>query len=318
MGLFNRSEKTTGRSRRTTKTPEPEFEFSLAQAAKIFGIAAWVFTILFVGAGWYWGVPYLEDRVAANDRSPLLIEFSHDLVPVENIEHHLTQLALGAAYSSVEMSGGAAEILRTEDMAVQRVRDVMAGTGWFEPGVKVHRDLVKRDGSLVDRFFIDGPFRQPFALVRHGGLDHLVDEHGIVLPPRYPAEDNVDVLIRLEGVRSAAPSVGQAWPGGDVEDGLGLIAFLQERNPLWLDQVAAVEVSNFDGSHKNRNRPRLVIKSINDLEIGWGRAVGREGGIEHSADDKLRLIDLDFMQRKMLGHTTGMLMVNLNPSTIDR
>ena len=304
----NKKKKKSSRGRK--KKPSSGASFNLADVRPILMVFGWMVAVVVVSAGWITGRPHLISYVESNDQHPVLIEFSAEVVSVEGLEEELVQRALAAARRDAV---GASD----QQALVQRVRDAMAATGWFAEGIQVRFDFVRHEGETVHRMFVDGDFRHPAAMIRYEGLDHVVDETGVRLPLAYRAGD-VDLLPTLLGVHAARPDIGVRWPGADVGDGMSLVRYLNHEQPEWWDEVRTIDVTNFDGSGRSSGAPRLVLTSHDGFDIGWGRAIGQEGGIEIPAHEKLALLNDDFRVRRQLGHPQGMLMVNHRLMTLDR
>jgi len=322
-----------GGSRRSSKparggggSGEPRFTFRTL--GRGLGVAAWILVPILLAVGWGRGGPRLAEHVRASTDVPVEVVFPQGLAAVRMLEDDLVAEALAAARAPMRSAvagldtGGAAGYRGI----TRRVREAMLATGWFDPEQLVVRlDLVavepieeESDPGLRRRIEIDGPCRTPAAMVRHGAYDYVIDAEAVRLQPQYtPGQvDSLIAIIRADP--RGVPEIGRAWTDPGVRDGLDLIRYLESRDPPWLEDVAAVGVSNHDGRHRYGGRPRLVLVSDDGLEIGWGRAVGTEAGIELPADEKIRMITADYEERGRLGHEQGLLMVNTSPATLDR
>ena len=74
------------------------------------------------------------------------------------------------------------------------------------------------------------------------------------IPPGQHAKPIHYVLI--DGVRRAAPPVGQKWPGEDLADGLRLVSMIVERP--WANEVTVVDVRNH-ARRISRDEPQLRL-----------------------------------------------------------
>lgn len=172
---------------------------------------------------------------------------------------------------------------------------------------------------VVDRVTVRARWRQPVALVRHNGRDHVVDADGVLLPMSYAAGE-VDMLPVLTGVPSDPPTrPGEAWSGRHVREGLTLLrylAMLPGADRHWLREIAGIDVSNVDGH--NGYQPRLSLLARGGYRIAWGRAVGDEKGIEQPAAAKVEMLDGFFLQRPRITDPNVVVRVNIPVLTFDR
>lgn len=141
--------------------------------------------------------------------------------------------------------------------SLERTQSALANTGWFADGPWLKRF---ENGVVV----VSGVWRVPAAAVRTPSGDRLVATGGEVLAPLYPQGRSRMPII--SGVRAAEPSLGEAWPGGEVQAGLALLAFL--RPMPGFDHIASVDVSQFVSSK------RLSLVTISGGRILWGGPPG--------------------------------------------
>jgi hypothetical protein len=156
-------------------------------------------------------------------------------------------------------------------------REALLRSGWFE---EVRQ--VRRTGG--DEVEVDGVWTTPFAVVREGGYDHLIDLHGRLLPRCYRPGTTPRSLIRIESASQPRPAeYGTPWPGDDVQAALA-VARLVDSRP-WRPQVAWIDLSEVpkDGCIRLRTSRACAIR--------WGRAPGREGASEVPARQKLEYLD---------------------------
>lgn len=252
----------------------------LASLAGALGPVATVLLFLaLVVAAWV-GVPRLERRLAADPAAR--IEQVRIEWPGES----------GATWLPEEFQSALTALARR---ALERDRDpfstsaleaaarALLETGWF------HRlDAVAREpGGIV---VVRGAWRVPAAVVRHGGLDHLVASGGELLPPTYlPGASGQKVILGVsmppprEGTR---PACGRVWAAGtgEIAAALELLAFMGDRP--WRDQVAGIDVSEY------ARRKRLTITTVFGNRIDWGGAPGDAIPGEQPAYYKLRRLDV--------------------------
>jgi hypothetical protein len=262
------------------------------------------------GVGWTYAKPYLVGYTNAHFDAPADIRFTDDLPAVEGLRDELSRTVFSnvAADPLGEIARDSLDALRLE----------LLMTGWFDHGtLRIRRDLQKNEqGEIRDTVIIDGPFRKPFALVRAGQFDYLVDEHSTRLPVTYPRA-SVTVIPVMTGVRGPVPEIGELWAGRDLTDGIGLLKYLNRKQPGWLKQVREIDVSNASGS--NERSPRLVLVTPDGCRIGWGRSVGEEAGIDIPARDKIQLLDEYAKSRQgKIGDPLGLLRVDLPLMTVEK
>ncbi len=140
--------------------------------------------------------------------------------------------------------------------AVAGAQEALAATGWFDDsrgGVRV----VRGDDGVVR---VHGAWRVPRAAVRVGDTDYLVAASGELLQPMYKRDGSGFKVIL--GVSHARPEHGKPWLGGDVQEGLTLLAFLSGMPGY--QQVYGVDVSEFV------NGSQLVIVTDQGNRIIWG------------------------------------------------
>ena len=162
---------------------------------------------------------------------------------------------------------------------------------------------------------LDLVFRKPvmaLSLVKQGVI--LLDKQGVVLPAtdvrkdfldniiqfNY-AETLVDQVIQRGGKHPAQIAQGQVWEDSRIADSLQLAAFLTAQDdarnrPRRLFRL--IDAAN--------DPNRLIVRTVEDLWIWWGRAPGHELPGEPKADTKWRLL----MEWLQLHGQSGKLDVN--------
>jgi len=304
--------KTSGGARKSpaVKSAEPRFGWTQARGFVI----AFAVVVGLAGAayGWWVGEPYLIDYVNAHHSAQFEVRFTDQPVAVEGVRDQLVRTVL-------ENISDEAIGTHSKD-SLRSARQALTATGWFDPKrLQLRRDLVS-DGESPsgahDVIIVDGVFRRPFALVRYGRNDHLIDEFGRRLPPTYDV-DTVDALPVISGCRAQPPNVGEIWEGKDLCDGIELLRYLLKVGPAWLSQVRQIDVSNAAGGR--RGQPRLVLITDRGYRIAWGRAVGEEGGIDQPPIDKIRVLNEYAKQRSgRVGDPLGLLRIDQPLATLDR
>ena len=274
--------------------------------------------LLTLGAGvWAWWryqpIDLLRGMVAQRQgqRVDLAeIVFEQPVVGVQGVR----QTLLDKAYAVARLNPYDRDALRA-------IQTMLVESRWMEDStIRVTRDLTSAvvDGrsKRIDRITIHGEFRHPFALIRRGDSDYVVDGSGTRLPVEYAA-NQVEALPAIINTSGPVPQIGEMWRGGDITDGLLLIRYLRAQNREWIRQVRGIDVQNWDG--RDRNRARLELLTDRGYRIAWGRAVGQEAGIEHPAAHKVQALDAYYLTRgKVIGSPQGTLYINQPLLTQDR
>ncbi len=159
--------------------------------------------------------------------------------------------------------------------ALQRALARLENCGWYSAVSQVRR---ASSGEVQ----VVGEFAVPFALVVDGAGDHLIDQHGRLLPRTYAA-GTAPRFPRLIGNREARPArPGMRWTGADLDAGLSLARIIDQQR--WRDQIEAIDVSDY--AHEGQ----LRLLTTNGCSILWGCAPGEETPAEVSAPQKLRYL----------------------------
>ncbi|MCD4823073.1 MAG: hypothetical protein K8S55_00560 [Phycisphaerae bacterium] len=148
---------------------------------------------------------------------------------------------------------------------------------WIASVDEVRR--IRKAGENRGAIRVRVKFRQAIARVRYKRKSYFVDSGGVVLPydevPQWEAyvggrkrnyifEDAVPRSVQvsakhyivIEGVRTAAPVVGQRWDAADLQEGLKLVKLLRTRK--YVNQIAMVDVRNH-GLRVSNTDPELRI-----------------------------------------------------------
>ena len=179
------------------------------------------------------------------------------------------------------------------DLLVQTA-DKLRKNPWVAKVNQVRRVYGDRPGDTLE---VDCEYRAPIALVKWGEFYWLVDNEGYVLPEQFK-EDTLDKIavgrdgrtsIRvIEGVHQAPPDSGKKWAGADLAAGLELVKLFYGK--LFLDEVTAVDVTNFAGRVK-RADPQVVLDTRYGTQIWWGRPLNtKDFFVEVPAARKLEIL----------------------------
>lgn len=189
------------------------------------------------------------------------------------------------------MSPGVADELRSQVAAVvrgspmdnaglQRAAQQLSINPWIKRVSRVERNA---NGTIV----LAATYREPLALVYHGGKFKLIDTDSILLPLEYDLASAKKVLLPIiSGVTTPPHMVGRPWPGEDTAAGVALVKLLQ--GEPYLGQIEAFDVSQRDA----RNRVTMWLKTHNGM-VRWGLPPTDSRPIEpDSATKKIRLATL--------------------------
>lgn len=162
--------------------------------------------------------------------------------------------------------------------AVRAVGEAMVASGWFDGPPRV-----ERGGPSELR--ISGQWRVPAAAVRTGDKEILVGWDGRPMPVVYDRVGSSGMLFISGAIDEPVmlapgkPDCAKAWPGGDVQSGLELLALLAKQP--YAKQVAGVEI----GRHKDEKS--LEIVSRDGGRIVWGGRPAKPLMGEASTEAKL-------------------------------
>lgn len=154
--------------------------------------------------------------------------------------------------------------------------------GWFDGSLQARRTA---EGTVK----INAVWREPFALVRSGGADHLVSRRGMPMPRTF--QPGVTVFPVITGVAQSPGRYedrwrryAERWPGDDFAAGLVLLDRLREADML--QYVAGVDVAGFGRSGPSR----LVLRTAHGASLLWGGPVDVQTAGEASVEIKLTRI----------------------------
>ncbi|MBL7154658.1 MAG: hypothetical protein ISS79_13170 [Phycisphaerae bacterium] len=133
--------------------------------------------------------------------------------------------------------------------------------------------------TMHDRLLIEGRWRMPLVFVKRGLDSFYVDRDLVVLDfvemPHLTITKVIGLVVTLE-----TPTLGQVWQRDDLAAAVALAEVLtqwdRERTPdkPLLDEIAAIDVSNYNG-WKNSRSPHIVLYTTDNAEVIWGAELGK-------------------------------------------
>lgn len=220
-----------------------------------------------------WGVPRLRARLDAQ----ALASGNTSEVDFRDAPAWFDARRRAEVSEKVSMAVGYGSVLDPHRLA--KAKAALMTTGWFK---SVEQVRLADDGG----FLVEATFVRPFAVVRHGEFDFLVDDQGCLLPMQWTAGHRPAEPHYIAIVGTSEPNrgdFGTPWPGADLAAGLELAKTLLDRP--WRTEVAAIDVSSF------RNDATLTLITRNDGRVLWGRAPGDRSVAEVTPDSKLSTLD---------------------------
>lgn len=235
----------------------------------------------------WWGVPKLRTRLA--ERATVAAE-SFDLA-FTNAPSWFDGLRRAEVRDRVRAAVGEGSLLDQRRLAT--AREALLATGWFRSVEQVR--LADHGG-----FQIDATFVRPFAVVRHGTFDYLVDDEGRLLPMQWtaghrPASPHYVALVGSGSLPTGG--YGTQWPGADVAMGLELARLLAGR--AWFPEVSAIDVTRAADARE------LVLVTRHDGRVLWGRAPSDRSVAEVTPDAKLRTLDYLYATERRIDNGQG-------------
>ncbi len=234
---------------------------------------AWFLVVAAIIGMIAWSIPKLEDRFAQDAMlSERAIEIEYLHAPAWFDKDCRSALA---ACVTEQLRG-------TSPFDPQRLAKAVStlkASGWF---VEVRQVQLRASGSLE----VDASFTTPFAMVRAGDTEYLVDVAGRRLGMTWiagtrPATPHYPSIV---GTQWAPPDeIGAQWKGGDVTAGLELAKFLAHKK--WFHQVSAIDVSQFTDLRT------LAIVAAGGGTIVWGLPPNDHDAAEVIPETKLSYID---------------------------
>ncbi len=239
-----------------------------------------------VGLAW-WGVPKLRDY--ADERSQ--IDPSRVRIVFERAPTWLPQETLDELGQRARAALAGAPIF--EDDALERVHIALAESGWLERLEQVRR-------SDRDELVVSCDFRVPFAMVRVGDADHLVDEEGRRLPLAYEANAARPALPLIINVSMPKPAeAGTVWVGQDVHAALNLARMMRGKPWFAAGRVASIDAGRY------RNEQVLEISTNEGNRIIWGSDPDDRSLGEMPAERKIACLDALWRAQRRLDDGSG-------------
>jgi hypothetical protein len=255
-----------GKSKSKSAKSRPAFEWVAAGYRMLvpLGPALGLFAVVGVAVI---GLERLKDRVYARP------EF-HPEIKLE--------LDLDADEQWVAKEGWQSNILASIDLSEsggwldegfsQAVADQLVASGWVSSV-----DGIVQNPSGVVR--IACAYRRPVAMLRIGEVYVATDKDGYRLRGTYPDLDGLS-WIRIVGIQSAPPDVGEPFEGDDAVAGIRLASLLEQQPREFASRIDAVDVSNFAGRQDRRKRHINVLPVPGQggkcTVFGWGSPLGEE------------------------------------------
>lgn len=205
------------------------------------------------GAAFYFMEKYVKSSKPAGT-GPLVLE---DAPEWANDELKAKILAI-AGYKYLELDENAARL----------VAENLISVGWLDK-IKVQTKY----GGVA----IEGRWRKPLALIKSGYNKFYVDAERVVLDfvpmPKLP-------IVHIKGVTvTKIPDVGKVIEKQDIAAAVTILAAMAQMDksvtpdkPL-LSEIAAIDMSNFNGRHNNR-QPHIILYTKDNTEIIWGAEFG--------------------------------------------
>lgn len=168
-----------------------------------------------------------------------------------------------------------------EDGLLQRIGTQIAESGWVREVGRVTRGM---DGSVQ----VSCLYRRPIAMMlTNQGQYIAIDREGVRLPEVYDRVDSKSGWMRIIGVQSALPDVGEPFDAA-CEDAvaavrLAVLLFDQEETAA---RINGIDVSNFRG-RLDKWQTHIKLWTRDGRMAKWGSAIGEEIE-EPDAADKLR------------------------------
>jgi len=154
-----------------------------------------------------------------------------------------------------------------EEVAKSVQRNIKKNVAWVDK-IKVQ--------ATEDSLLIKAEWRKPIAMFESGEEQFYVDANGVVLD-FVPVQGLI--IPQIKGLSGVKPSPGRALKTDDLAAAVAILTRLERMDKLvapdkpLLGEIAAIDVSNFDG-RKNVRSPHIVLYAKDDTEIIWGAEIG--------------------------------------------
>lgn len=265
--------KSSGNVSRFFSTVATWFDWHAIHRAAI--ALTWLIAGVAAVAGWIYGVPRLEARVAqqaVDHAQPFEVKFTGAPAWVNN--------ELRRSLADVVRSYVGPDPLAQQDLIDARI--ALMETGCFDSVAQV-----RRSGNYSVE--VDATFLEPFAVVKWNGRKILIDNKGRLLPPSYRLSDRAHFLS-ITGLYYSPPAgPAQRWEGTDVAAGLKLVQLLQPQP--WSGQIDTIDLTGF-----MQSKPIKLITDRGSTLI-WQSAPDEERAGEVSGAEKIRRIQFLFDRR---------------------
>lgn len=249
-------------------------------------IAAFAFLAV-LGVLALWGVPKLRERMDAQ----AIARGGASTVDYINAPAWFDGKRRAEVSERVTMAVGDGSALDPNRLA--KARAALLTTGWFH---SIEQVRLADDGG----FLVDATFVRPFAVIRHGEFDYLVDESARLLPMQWTAGHRPAEPHYIAIVGTSEPNrgdYGTAWPGVDVAAALELTKLLLAKP--WYSEIAAIDLSQFAQDQT------LSLITRNNGRLLWGRAPSDRSVAEVTPDAKLRTLDYLYATQKRIDSGGG-------------
>lgn len=268
-------------SRRTRKSGPQRQQQQVPGGApirRVVSAAGWLLLVVTAVGVALFGLPWLNARAAAMAESELSEVVFHDLPEwLEERDREFLRM--------VVLHHSSADPL--DRRALVQTRQALLDTGWFESIRQVAR-------TAPDRVEVEGDFVSPFALVRDGAGEHLVDREGRLLPRTYAPGEAPPLWVLINPSFESPQMYRTPWPGSEVTAAIAVLELIEDRP--WASQVSAVDLSVYPQTR------RLTLVTDRGTSIIWGRSPGSESGAEVPASKKLKYLDFHYQR---YGHVDG-------------
>jgi hypothetical protein len=148
-----------------------------------------------------------------------------------------------------------------DETLVADVADQINRSGWVS---HVNRVTQTMDGRIL----VDCDYRRPIAMIQTPKGFIPVDRQGVRLPEVYTSLPDTLGWMRIAGVQSDVPEVGEPFRGADALAAVNLAYLLFEQD--FSQRINAVIVTRHHGRHE------LKLTTRDGATIIWGSAIGEE------------------------------------------
>lgn len=250
-------------------------------------LACWLAGITGIVVAFARGVPKLQAWAAEkNAVDPSTVDIRFDPTPTwmpSESMHALVEESRNA------LTGGS--VLDAESL--ERLHRQLASSGWFE-----RVEQVRRVSS--EEIVVDATFLVPFALVRSGDADYVVDSAARRLPIEYAGPGARPKLPLIVGVNLPKPAeAGTPWIGQDIRAALRLAALIRTKPWYAAGQVASIDLSRF------ANDGMLELITDKNTRVIWGGDPDARSLGEMPPERKLASLDAWYYRTKRIDDANG-------------